>query len=950
MKKNKIIIAAILATFCMQGYAQEDFEAEMEKLDFEKKEALEDRVAPTAQLKLQTLRESTGSVSIVYSEDFDNRGSHNVANSLFGYGTGLTVLQGSGTYADADPTFYIRGLQSLDTNTPLILVDGIERDIDDITPEEVESVTVLKDAAALALYGYKGINGAVNITTKRGRYDSREIKFTYDHGYGWQARRPKFVDAYTYASAINEALDNDGSSARYSSDELSAFKSGAYPYLYPNVDWIKETFRNHDSTNIYNISFRGGAKNFRYFAYLNLDTNKGFIKHPYENGDYSTQDQYARANVRTNLDIDLTETTKLKVNVAGVLSEQRLPGTDDDESGADLWDMIYTIPSAAFPVALADGTWGGSATWDGTMNPTAVSQAAGYTKLHDRTLNADMTITQDLSGFVPGLGASLLFAYDNRATYWEDHSKTFVYGSYSVDTWTDGLPTATTYYTDGSETSLGDDSDCINFDRAFNFAATVYYDKVFGKNHSLYAQLKYDYENRNSEELNTSYYRNNISVYGHYGYKNRYFADLTVIASASNMLSPGSKWAISPTLGLAWVASEEKWAKDLKWLDFLKVRGSVGVINSDNFPDDYYWQQTYEGGTTYAINASYTYNTSSWVLGQWASTSNRHEKAYKYNIGLDARLFKSFEITFDAYREHRADIWVESSGNYSVLLGFDAPYENGGIVDSWGFELGLNYKKQLGKDWRIQAGANFALHRNEIKEQMEEPQVYDNLVTTGNPLSSTYGLIALGFFEDEDDIANSPEQTFSTCVPGDIKYKDVNGDGIIDDNDQVKMGFSTTAPEIYYSFNVGAEWKGLGLTAMFQGTARYSAVRNTSSVWWPLINDTNISEEYYNHRWTESTAETAKYPRLSESSNENNYQTNTLWLQDRSFLKLRSVELYWNLPKSFLQKTKLLSGARLYVRGVDLACFDHIKVADPECYGATAPLTRSIVTGLTLNF
>ena len=373
MKKNRIIIPALLACLCLQGRAQEVNDS----LVNGKPAISSHKVIQIGYQKAQRLEESTSSVSTVYNEDFNKRSAKNIANSLYGYGIGLTTLQGSGRYADAQPTFFIRGLQSLSTNNPLVLVDGIERDISDLTPEEVESVAILKDAAAVALYGYKGINGVVNITTKRGAYNTREIKFTYDHGFGWQARKPKFVDSPTYASAMNEALTNDGMSPRYTQDELNAFRSGQYPYLYPNVDWLGETFRNMDATNIYNISFRGGASKFRYYAMANLTTNKGFIASPYTNEGYSTQDEYSRANLRTNLDIDLSENTKLKLNVLGILSESRTPGAKD-EAGADIWNMIYTLPSAAFPARLENGTWGGSATWVGTQNPVAVSQAAAY--------------------------------------------------------------------------------------------------------------------------------------------------------------------------------------------------------------------------------------------------------------------------------------------------------------------------------------------------------------------------------------------------------------------------------------------------------------------------------------------------------------------------------------------------------------------------------------------
>lgn len=951
MRKNRLIIPALLAFLCLQGYAQELNDS----IASGKPAKYSDEVVQIGYHKAQRLEESTSSVSTVYNEDFNKRSAKNIANSLFGYGTGLTTLQGSGRYADAEPTFFVRGLQSLSTNNPLILVDGIERDITDVTPEEVETVTVLKDAAAVAIYGNKGINGVVNITTKRGAYNTREIKFTYDHGFGWQARKPKFVNSYDYANAMNEALVNDGLTARYTQDELKAFQYGQYPYLYANVDWLGETYRDMDATNIYNISFRGGASKFRYYAMANLTTNKGFIANPYMNDGYSTQDQYSRANLRTNLDIDLTEKTKLKLNLLGILSETRTPGANaDDKEGADLWDMIYTLPSAAFPARLENGTWGGSATWAGTKNPLAVSQAAAYTKFHERTLFADMTLTQDLSSITPGLGASGMLSYDNYAQYWENHSKTFVYGSNSVTAWENNLPRNTTYYTDGKESSMGSDAKCIAFTRVFNFAATLFYDKQINEANKIYSQLKWDYEYRNTKGTDQTWYRQNASFYTHYGYKDKYFADMSIIASASNKLAPGHRWSVSPTIGLAWIMSKENFMQDISWINFMKLRASFGVINTDRLPLDdddevtNYWEQTYGGGSFYPFDTNYSVGTQSWSLGRLASLNSTHEKAYKYNFGLDASLFNGLDFSFDAYYERRSDIWVSSSGHYSSVLGFTAPYENGGIVDSWGVEIGANYRKRIA-DVTLNVGANFTLAKNEIIEQMEEPRMYDNLITTGNPLKQTYGMQVIGYFKDQTDIENSPKQAFGEVKPGDIKYKDVNGDNIIDANDKVAIGYSTTAPEIYYSFNLGAEWKGLGFDAMFQGTGRYSAVLNTKSLYWPLINNTTISQEYYDNRWTPENQD-AKYPRLSSQSNENNYQTNTLWLADRSFLKLRSVELYYKFPQALMKKSKILNNAKVYVRGVDLLCFDKINIADPEVYGATYPLTRSVVAGLTIGF
>ena len=243
------------------------------------------------------------------------------------------------------------------------------------------------------------------------------------------------------------------------------------------------------------------------------------------------------------------------------------------------------------------------------------------------------------------------------------------------------------------------------------------------------------------------------------------------------------------------------------------------------------------------------------------------------------------------------------------------------------------------------------INKNEIKDMAEEPKAYDNLVETGNPLNSTYGLVAIGLFKDQADIDNSPAQNFSTVRPGDIKYQDINGDGVIDANDKTKIGYSAYAPELYYNFHAGAEYKGVGFDLLFQGVGRYTANLSAKGMYWPLLNSTSLSQEYYDGRWTTSNPDpNAKFPRLSSTSNANNYQTSTYWQRDRSFLKLRNVEVYYKFPSCLLEKTKYIQTAKLYVRGVDLLCFDHIDDADPECYGVNAPLNKSVVLGVQLSF
>ena len=900
-----------------------------------------------------TRKESTAAVSIVYNEEFNKRAAKNISNSLYGQGLGLTTLQNSGVYADVEPTFYIRGLQSLSSSDPLVLVDGLERDMTLVTPEEVESVSILKDAAAVALYGYKGINGAILITTKRGKYNSKEVKFTYDHVLNIQSRRPEFVDAATYASAINEARGYEGLTARYSDEEISAFRTGAgqggasrlYPYLYPNVDWVDEVFKNTASTNKYTIEFRGGGSKFRYYTMIGLLTDKGFIKNANTNDTYSTQNKYSRGNLRTNLDIDLTSSTKLKLNLLGTLSEASYPG-----AAVDLWDLVYSLPAAAFPVTTDNGNWGGSTTWAGENNPVAQSQGAGYSKGHTRNLYADLTLSQDLGVLLKGLSANMRLAYDTYSSIWEDRSKTYAWEGYSTS-WTSGdSGPFYTYVTGGEQGEMATDSYINNWTRQFNFAGSLDYNNSFGR-FDLYTQAKWEYEWRDSYGLNTTVYRQNLSWYTHLGYRQRYYVDFALVGMGSSLLAPGHKWALSPTVSAAWILSEENWLKHTDWLDLLKIRASFGIIHADYLPDGVtdYWDQIYNlTGTQYKFNSSYDSVFGSTVMDRLATTNSTHEKGFKYNLGVDATLFHGLNFTMDGYYQRRKDIWVSSEGYYSDVVGVDAPYENEGIVDSWGMELGLDFTRQVG-DVVLNAGGTFAFSRNKIIEQLEEPRLYDNLVQTGNRLEQIYGLQAIGLFTDEEDIANSPTQSFGTVLPGDIKYADINGDGIIDTNDYVALGYSTAIPEIYYTFYLGLEWKGLGFNAMFQGTGNYSAILNTKSMFWPLVSNTTLSTHYYENRWTPENLD-ARYPRLSSESNSNNYQTSSWWVVDRSFLKLRNLEVYYRFPKKLLDRSKVLGSAKLYVRGTDLLCFDNIKVADPESYGASSPLNKSVIVGLQIGF
>lgn len=895
----------------------------------------------------QTFAESTGSVATVYSDKIDNRSSFAVMNTLYGNLPGLTSLQNPDVPWEQTVSLSVRGRKTLNSNNDiLVVVDGMERDnsfevLSFLAPEEIESVTVLRDAAAIALYGYRGVNGVLNIVTKRGKYKTREIGFSYDHGFTFQNRLPEMTDAYTYALAMNEALRYDGKSPRYTQNELDAFKSNKYPFLYPNVDWWKEVYRDRGKSDIAALTFRGGSSKLRYFTLLNLQNGRGFINNANANEGYSTQEKYSKGNVRTNLDITLTSTTTMQVNLMGALNEYSRPGYGTD----DLVGVLYTTPAAAFPIRTESGLWGGNTTWTGEKNPVALVQGRGYSKGHTLGLWTDMTIRQDLSSITKGLGASIRMGYDKVASYWEDHSKEYRYGSTSVAGWTDGIPSKFTDYVAGEDTEMAGGSRLDWQYRSFNVIANVDWNRQFG-DHKIYTSLLYSYKYDNNININSTLYHCDWSWYTHYGLKNRYFLDFALVNSASNRLEPGHQWNVSPTVGLAWNLSNEKFLDNASWLDFLKLRASFGIVKTDNIPYNGYWNATMTGGGSYPLQSNFG-SSSGWEEGQLPSLNGTVEKAYKYNVGLDATLFGGLTLMVDGFYERRKDIWVSTSGKYSSVLGASNSYVNAGIVDSKGVEVAADYTKYFG-DFRLNVGGNFSFARNIIKEQLEVPRAYDYLYRTGKRVGQIFGYQAIGYFIDQADIENSPQQQFGEVAPGDVKYKDQNGDKVINEFDQVALGYNAEVPEIYYGFNIGAEWKGIGFSASFQGVGNYTVWTTLDGLYMPLDGGNAISNHYYANRWTPENPN-ARYPRLSTESVQNNNESSSVWLENGSFLKLRNCELYYKLPYSWISKWHL-NKAKVYVRGVDLFCWDHIKEIDPESLGSGTPTTSSINIGLSVGF
>ena len=927
--------------------------------------AYKDQTVDIGANRLFTREQSTAAVSVITNKDVNKRGARNIGNNILGQGSGLVSLDGSGLFHAQNPTFYIRGLQTSSGSTPLILVDGVERAIENVVAEDVESVQILKDAAATAIYGYKGANGVILVTTKHGQYNTKSFTFSYDHVFSFLTNKPVMADAATYASAVNEAYRNQGGNAAYSDAVINAYKNGTNPLYYPNVNWADETFRNVSNNDRLNLEFKGGTKNFRYFTNVQLLTNKGFVKN-YENDGYSTQNKYTRGTLRSNMDIDLSPKTKLHTHLFGLLTEQSQPGDQ-----ADLWSMIYKVPANAFPVKVNDAVWGGNSVFT-TSNPVAQSQGAAYYKNHQRALYADLVLEQDLSAITEGLSAQGQLGYDTWSNVYENHSKTYRYSNYQVtnngDVIADG--NATLASVEGSDSNMGTASGNDAWIRRCIFNGSLNYNRTFAEKHDVYGQLKYDYEFSDKTGTNTTVYRHNISLFAHYGYDRRYLLDVALVESGSSRLAPGSKWAFSPNVSAAWNISNEAFMNDVTWVDFLKLRASWGNKALDVLPGDdvwtYYNQFYLMNANTYPFDATYTGT-------QWGNTylstamtqSLGHEQASRFNVGIDATLFGGLNLSLDYYYQHRYNIWYSTAGSYTGVFGLTAPYENVGVIDSKGFDISADYTKEINKDLTVSLGASLTLNKSIVKEQAEAPQLFANTSSTGERYGQAFGYVANGFFQKSDDVNGDgiisaaemqqkgyPVQSFTTVYPGDVKYVDLTNDGIIDANDRKAIGYSTTAPDLYYNFHLGAEYKGFGLDAMFQGVGKWTGFMNTNGLYRSAVATNTLSQYLYDNSWSaeRGNTENPAFPRLSTTSNANNDVNSTLNMFDRSYLKLRYVELYYHLPKCVLEKLSVINNMKLYVRGTDLFTIDNLEEADAAAYGTTQPLTRSLQLGAAVTF
>ncbi|MEN8157111.1 MAG: SusC/RagA family TonB-linked outer membrane protein [Bacteroidota bacterium] len=859
--------------------------------------------------------------------------------NLFGRFAGLWVMQNGGFAGDRDPDLFIRGRGTFRSAYPLVLVDGVERKLSSYTNAEIESVTVLKDGASLALFGMRGANGAILVTTKRGREEGFNVNVSYDRGLNQAFRIPKFLDGYGYAMAVNEASALDGDPWVYSQMDLDDYRSGEMPELFPTVDWFDEAFREFGSTTEFSADFSGGGDRAKYFVLLNYQNERGLFDQTNPDDRYSSELQYDRFNLRINTDIDLTSSAVLRVDVAGSIVDNQRPST----STANIMKALYKVPSGVFPVKTVNNIWGGTSYYGN--NPAALIAATGQYTSQSTKLNVHTTLFQDLDRWVEGLSAEASVAYDNSPTYYQRKQKDFLYESTSLERDpVTGVISDTIFAQYGSETDFetGNGLGWQNRSSAINGKLNYVRELETGL---LTSALLYNQEMLIYTGQYNTYLYQDLSALASYAHMDKYFLNLSLTYGGNSMLPEENRYGIFPGVSAAWRISEESFLEESNLVSLLQLRASWGKNGNGSVIQNLEDQHYNSSGNYYFTDNLKSY--SGIAEGFLASPGIMHASATKYDLGLDLQLLKQIDLTVDLFYEKRTGILSNSYWLASSVLGTVTPFNNDGVVENRGVDASLVWSAGS-DDLNYYLGANFAFARNRVLEMNEPYLPHDYLKSTGRPVGQQFGLVTEGFFGDDEEIASAELHTFSPVRPGDIRYVDQNGDGEINQYDVVALGYASGVPEIYYSLSMGVNFKGIGLDLLLQGTGNQTGYLNTDGLFWPLRNQTGISAVSAG-RWTPETAETATLPRLSMKENANNYRRNDIWLADVSYLKLRYLDLYFDLPVRVTERMKM-SSFRIYLRGMNLFSIDALGVVDPEATGITYPTLASYHAGIRIGF
>lgn len=914
----------------------------------------------------------TGSVATVNMEDMKTP-VPSLSNALAGKVAGIISVQSSGEPGYDNGMFTIRGVGTFTGSTsPLIIVDGVQRDdvnstyggaFNNIDPEDISSITLLKDASSTAIYGAKGANGVLIITTKRGIAGKPKISLKVETGMTGFTKLPKMLDGVNYMKLLNEARTNMGLSSLYTEEQIQKTASGLDPYLYPNVNWMDAVYKENASLTNANLNISGGGETVRYYLSASFYNQEG----PYNVSNlsgYNPNLNFKRYDFRTNVDVNVTKTTILQMNLGAMLVNARYPGI----GAGSLWYLSYATTPVGFPVRYPDGKWAGPVN-NGGSNPLNEVQNNGYTTEFRPSVQSVFTVTQKLGAITKGLEVYGRFAFDSYGTFNNSRSGR---NDLFFATGRDEKGALVYTQTRTGQQFLGYGQSATG-ERVMYLEGNIKYNRSLG-DHDIGVMALYNMRNRlvsTSGSVTGSIPYRNQALAGRitYAYQDKYLAEVNAGYTGSENFEPGKKFGLFPSISAGWVISKENFFDELaNTFSLLKLRGSYGVVGNDNIAGGRFPYLTIIGGG----NSTGFGLTGNWYGGQTEQQIGVEnltwEKSYKTDIGLEIGVLNKLNVIVDVFREKRKDILIQRA-SISPVAGYGGSviYANLGEMNNKGMDASVEYNDRFGKlDLRLYGNVTYSI--NKIVFQDEPLRKYGYQRGTGHRYGEFTGYVAEGLYVDQDDIDRHEEQKFGVVRPGDIKYRNLNAkdDDVIDAYDWQYLGKSWF-PSWLYGVGFSVNYHRFDLSMFFQGTIDAGIMANGSWIDGNGMGASGVGVvpfsgigQYPNNtlaivedRWTEDNpSQDAYYPRLSQASlSDNNYLGSTRWLKDGSYMRLKQASIGYTHSSTALKRAGL-STLYFYLSGQNLLTFSKFKLWDPELgsNGAKYPITRMVTVGIRAQF
>jgi TonB-linked SusC/RagA family outer membrane protein len=881
----------------------------------------------------QTKKSITSAVSSVASKELSQSPAPNVSNMITGRIAGITAIQDRGSPGNDQSRIYVRGIATTGNIDPLFMIDGVPRtatDFNRLAPTEVESISVLKDAAAAAVYGARGANGVILVTTKRGAAGRTSFSYSLNYGLQKATRLPDYVDAFGYADLYNKALENEGRSPLYTPEQLQKFKDGSDPILYPNTDWMSIA-EGTSPMQQHNLSVSGGTEKAQYFISFNYLNQKSLFNK--ENNQLGFQ----RYNFRSNIDVKATNTTRVAFDVSGYLSTRTEPG-----AGYGFVFENINRPAPVYAAKYPNGLYGPGYS---ARNGWAAITESGYQRYGNNALLSRLEINQELP-FINGLSVKGIAAFDykpNTQKNWSLPQKIYNAVKDGDDIRYDqvgGFANPSLYHFQSNEKNI-------------LLEAHTMYNRSFGK-HAVNGLLLYSQQENIYEDLSASrndflsnqldiinsggtgnqrtsgnaslYRRQSIVGRASYAYNARYLLEFSFRYDGSTLFAQGKRFGFFPALSAGWVLSEERFLKNNTFLNYLKIRGSYGELGNDQI-GQYQYLTFYGYGSGVPMGEASTYQ-SNIFLNRLANTDVTWETSKKANIGLEATIMRDFTLEADYFWERRDGILGQRGATIPATLGTPntiLPFENFQKVNNEGYEIVLGYSKQLGSNLSIQTRFSLTHARNKVMDIGEPADRPERIRQAGRPLYSRYGYKALGLFQSQAEIEAAYGSNHANLKPGDIRYADLNNDQKIDGNDITYIG-STNLPINIYGLNTTLNFKGFEFSMFWQaGTGNQMYFGNWMAK--PFNQAGNALERHRDYWSPENPG--AAFPRILTSSAWNYDNVSDFWLYDMNYLRLKNLQLAYSLPMNLVTRIKA-QNIQLYVNGTNLLTFSPYKEVDPE--------------------